>query len=363
MTGKKLDRQAAFSGTKPIPDHLLLNVPRLTNWLTQNVEGFSGKISVTQFKGGQSNPTYLIEADDKSYVLRRKPPGNLLPAAHAVDREFRIQQTLWREGFPIAKPFAYCADMAVVGTPFYVMEHIQGRIFWEPHIPDIARPDRIAIFDAMNKTIAQLHLFDPANLGISDFGRPENYLARQIKRWSGAYRASETRDIADMERLMAWLPENLPESNRTSIVHGDFRLDNLIIAPNSPDILAVLDWELSTLGDPIADFVYHLMTWLMPRSELGSGTGSLLGLNLAELGIPQLETYAEAYAARTGLKELPNLDVYLAYNFFRLAAILQGIAGRLRDGTATNDNAAMMGTQVEPLARVAWSHAQKAKNL
>ena len=208
MTGRKLDRQAAFSGTKPIPDHLLLNLPRLTNWLTQNVEGFSGKISVTQFKGGQSNPTYLIEADDKSYVLRRKPPGSLLPAAHAVDREFRVQQALWREGFPIAKPFAYCADIEVVGTPFYVMEHIQGRIFWEPHIPDVARPDRIAIFDAMNKTIAQLHLFDPANLGISDFGRSENYLARQVKRWSGAYRASETRDIADMERLMAWLPEN-----------------------------------------------------------------------------------------------------------------------------------------------------------
>jgi aminoglycoside phosphotransferase (APT) family kinase protein len=227
-------------------------------------------------------------------------------------------------------------------------------------MPGAAPSERAAVYDAMNDTLARLHSFDPAAIGLADFGRADGYVARQVRRWSENYRASETDSVPEMDRLMAWLPEHVPPSPRAALVHGDFRLDNLILAPDSPKVLAVLDWELATLGDPIADFVYHLMTWVMPRSETGAGTGTLAGLDLEALGIPKLEAYADAYAQRMGLAGIPSLDVYLAYNLFRMAAILQGIAGRAREGTAANANAALMGTQVRPLAATAWAFAQKA---
>ncbi len=354
-----LDRQAAYSGTKEVPPNLAFDTARLEAWLKTRIPGFKGPVEARQFKGGQSNPTYLLTTPSRRYVLRRKPPGKLLASAHAVDREFRVLSALHREGFPVAQPLVYCDDDSVVGTAFYVMAHVEGRVFWVPALPGLEPSDRAAIYDAMNDTIARLHGFDPAAIGLADFGRPEGYVARQVKRWSEQYRASETETIPEMDRLMAWLPEHVPPTSRPALVHGDYRLDNLILHPSEPRVLAVLDWELATLGDPNADFVYHLMTWLMPV-EKGGGTGTLLGLDLPALGIPTLEQYAEAYARRMGLSEIPYFETLLAYNFFRLAAILQGIVGRVRDGTASNENAAAMAAEVRPLAATAWAWACKA---
>ena len=254
----------------------------------------------------------------------------------------------------------YCDDPDIVGTPFFVMSFVEGRIFWEPQLPGSNPAERAAIYDAANATIARLHSFDPAAIGLADYGRGENYVARQVERWSKQYRASETQTIDDMERLMAWLPGNLPPAGPVRLVHGDFRLDNTIVAPDAPAVLAVLDWELSTLGDPLADFSYHLMKWHMPPTESGGGTGSLVGHDLRALGIPSMAQYVDAYAARTGLDPRPHLDAYLAYNFFRIAAILQGIAGRVRDGTATSEHAPAKAAQVAPLAATAWGFAQAA---
>ena len=240
------------------------------------------------------------------------------------------------------------------------MGHVEGRVIWEPHMPGAAASERAAVYDAMNATLARLHSFDPAALGLTDFGRGENYVARQVERWSKQYRASETAKNEAMERLIAWLPTHLPPPAPVRLVHGDYRLDNIILSPSRPTILAVLDWELSTLGDPLADLAYHLMQWDMPPSETGAGVGTLLGHDLVRLGIPARATYVEAYMARTGLDPRPHLPVYLAYNFFRLAAILQGIVGRVRDGTATSENAAAMAPLVGPLAAKAWEFASEA---
>jgi aminoglycoside phosphotransferase (APT) family kinase protein len=315
---------------------------------------------VRQFKGGQSNPTYLLETPARRYVLRRKPPGKLLPSAHAVDREFRVIRALHAQGFPVAEPVIYCADESVAGTAFYVMGFVEGRVFWNPDIPNSNPAERTAIYDAMNVTIARLHSLDPERISLSDFGRGENYVARQVDRWSRQYRASETQMIDEMEGLIAWLPGHLPPPAPVRLVHGDYRLDNMILAPDRAEVLAVLDWELSTLGDPLADFTYHLMQWHMPPDDSGGGTGSLVGFDLAALGIPSLESYVDSYAARTGLDPRPHLNTYLAYNFFRLAAILQGIAGRVRDGTATSEHAAARGLMVRPLAQTAWRFAREA---
>jgi aminoglycoside phosphotransferase (APT) family kinase protein len=353
------DRQAAYSGTKEVPQNLAFDAARLAEWLKPRIPGFEGPLAARQFKGGQSNPTYLLETPSRRYVLRRKPPGKLLASAHAVDREFRVLSALHKQGFPVAEPLAYCDDDAVVGTAFYVMAHVEGRVFWIPALPDSTPPERGALYDAMNETIARLHAFDPAAIGLSDFGRPEGYVARQVKRWSEQYRLSETQEIPEMNRLMAWLPDHVPPTSRPALVHGDYRLDNLIVHPSEPKVLAVLDWELATLGDPNADFVYHAMTWRMP-AEKGGGTGTLLGLDLPSLGIPTLEEYAATYARRMNLSEIPHFETLIAYNFFRLAAILQGIVGRVRDGTASNENAASMAAEVRPLAAAAWSWAQKA---
>jgi len=355
-----LDRQQAFSGTKETAPALRLDSARLESFLSQNVKGFAGPLEVRQFKGGQSNPTYLLQTPARRYVLRRKPPGKLLPSAHAVDREFRVIGALHAQGFPVAEPLVYCADDGVAGTPFYVMSFADGRVFWEPQMPGSNPAERAVVYDAMNATIARLHAFDPAHIGLGDFGRGENYVARQVERWSKQYRASETERIEAMERLIDWLPGHIPPSGPPRLVHGDYRLDNLILARDTPDVIAVLDWELSTLGDPLADFSYHLMTWHMPHSESAAGTASLAGHNLRALGIPSMPDYVDLYVRRTGLDPRPHLPAYLAYNFFRIAAILQGIIGRVRDGTATSEFAPAKAAMVRPLADKAWEFARAA---
>lgn len=351
----RIDRQQAFSGTteSDIP------VTPLAAYLAAHVEGFSGPVTAARFKGGQSNPTYRLDTPARSYVLRRKPYGKLLPSAHAIEREYRVTAALARTGFPVARPIHLCTDDNVIGAAFYVMELAEGRVFWEPHAPGLSARDRAALFDSLNETAARLHRCDPAALGLSDFGRPAGYVARQIKRWSEQYRASETEAIPEMNRLMAWLPGVCPADSGAAVVHGDFRLDNCIIHPTEPRVIAVLDWELSTIGDPLADFTYHLMQWFMPVSQTGAGVGSLIG-HLSEPGVPHFDDYVAAYCRRTGRDGIPGLDVYMAYNFFRLAAILQGILGRVRDGTAANAEAAAMARQVRPLAETAWRFAERA---
>ena len=354
-----IDRQQAFSGTKEVVDALRLDAVQLEAYLAQHVEGFTGPLTVKQFKGGQSNPTYLLETPLRRYVLRRKPPGKLLPSAHAVDREYRIIHALHEEDFPVAEPLVYSADESVTGTPFYVMGFVDGRVFWEPQMPGSNAVERAAVYDAMNETIARLHLFDPAAIGLSNFGKGENYVARQVERWSRQYRASQTETIEAMEQLIDWLPRHIPPAGPVRLVHGDYRLDNLIVAHGEPRILALLDWELSTLGDSLADFTYHLMAWHMPHSESAAGTGSLVGQDLARLGIPSMADYVDRYVARTGLDPRPTLPIYLAYNFFRIAAILQGIIGRVRDGTASSDFAPTRAEMIRPLAEKGWEFAKQ----
>jgi aminoglycoside phosphotransferase (APT) family kinase protein len=355
-----IDRQAAFSGTKDVSAALQFDAARLDAYLAAHVPDYRGPLSVKQFKGGQSNPTYLLETPARKFVLRRKPPGKLLPSAHAVDREFRVISALHAQDFPVAEPVLYCADESVTGTAFYVMGFVDGRVFWEPQMPDSNPAERAAVYDSMNDAIARLHAFDPAAIGLGDYGRGENYVARQVDRWSKQYRASETETIPEMDRLIDWLPKNLPPQGPVRLVHGDYRLDNTIVAKDAPKIIAVLDWELSTLGDPLADFSYHLMQWHMPPSETGAGTGSLVGQDLKALGLPTLTAYTDLYVSRTGLDPRPHLPAYLAYNFFRIAAILQGIIGRVRDGTATNENAPAKAQMIRPLAVKAWEFAEQA---
>ncbi len=356
----RLDRQSAFSGTKPVAAALVFDIARLDAYLKTAIDNYAGPLVVEQFKGGQSNPTYLLTASSGRYVLRRKPPGKLLPSAHAVDREYRVMAALGEAGFPVPRVRHLCADETVIGTMFYVMDFADGRVVWEPHCPGMDASERRAIYDAMNATIARLHTFDIAALGLEDYGKPTGYVGRQIDRWSKQYRASATEEIVEMERLMTFLPDHLPPDAGASVVHGDFRLDNIVLANDRSEIVAVLDWELATLGDPLGDFTYHLMQWVMPPSPDGSGVGSLVGHDLETLGIPTLHAYVAAYCARTGRSGVADLDYYLAYNFFRMAAIFQGIVGRVRDGTATNENAATLANQVRPMAETAWRYAERA---
>lgn len=359
MTGG-IDRQSAFTGTKPASETLALDVDNLAAWMADHVAGFAGPLAISQFKGGQSNPTYRLDARSGSYVLRRKPPGELLPSAHAVDREFKVQRALGESGFAVPHVRWLETDQRVIGSMFYVMDFTPGRIIWEPHMPGAEPGERRAVYDAMNRTLADLHGFDPEIVGLGDFGRADGYVARQVRRWSGQYRASADTAIDEMDRLIAWLPDNLPPEGPARIVHGDYRLDNLILAPGENSIAAVIDWELSTLGDPLADFTYHLMQWHMPVSKTGAGTGSLVGHDLAALGIPAMEAYVASYEERTGFSVLPHLPAYFAYNFFRMAAILAGIAARARAGNAANENARLMAGEVRPLAQTAWAFAQQA---
>jgi aminoglycoside phosphotransferase (APT) family kinase protein len=351
----RIDRQQAFSGTTSSD----LPLEALERYLAAAVDGFAGPLTASRFKGGQSNPTHLLETPARRYVLRRKPSGKLLPSAHAIDREYRVTHALHAAGFPVARPYVLCTDESVIGTAFYVMDHMAGRVFWEPHAPGLDAAERAALFASLNATIAQLHRLDAPALGLGDFGRPEGYVARQIKRWSAQYRASETETIPEMDRLVDWLPGACPADSTPAIVHGDFRLDNCIVHATEPRVIAVLDWELSTLGDPLADFTYHLMQWFMPVSESGAGVGSLIG-HAHDPGVPAIADYVADYCRATGRPGIADLDVYLAYNFFRLAAILQGILGRVRDGTAANAEASVMARQVRPLAETAWALARKA---
>lgn len=356
MTDVALDPQSAFSGTREVDPRHALDAARLEAWLAENVEGYEGPLTLRQFKGGQSNPTYELTTPGKTYVLRRKPPGTLLPSAHAVDREFRVISALHAECFPVARPHALCTDDAVIGSMFYVMDKVEGRVFWDLKLPGLAPAERRAIYQAQTDTLAALHRFDPDAISLSDYGRPGNYFARQVGRWTKQYQASEIDTIEAMDRLIAFLPESLPADGPTRIVHGDFRLDNMILAPDRAEVKAVLDWELSTLGDPMADFSYLLIAWVIPAT-LRNG---LAGADLEALGIPSVEETVARYAEKTGTAGPDNLDWLFAYNLFRLAAICQGIAGRVRDGTAASSHARTMAAQVGPLSDAAWSFARKA---
>ncbi|MCP4300186.1 MAG: phosphotransferase family protein [Gammaproteobacteria bacterium] len=346
------------TGTRDVRDAHRFDEQRLLDYLSSHVESFQGPLTVSQFKGGQSNPTYLLAAGSGRYVLRRKPPGKLLKSAHAVDREFRVISALYAAGFPVPRPVVLCKDDQIIGTMFFVMEFVEGRIFWDLDLPGLERDERTAIYDNVNETIANLHNYDYAAIGLEDYGKPGNYFERQISRWSGQYRASETSTVDAMDSLIRWLPDNIPHDDSASIVHGDFRLDNMILHPTEPKVIAVLDWELSTIGHPLADFTYHLMAWQMP--EIGIGSVGLFGKPLDELGIPDEDAYIEQYCRRTGRDSgIPDRNFYSAFNFFRLAAILQGIAGRVRDGTAASAHAAQAVDAVTPLADIGWRFANE----
>ncbi|HNP36738.1 MAG TPA: phosphotransferase family protein [Woeseiaceae bacterium] len=349
-------RQEQNSGTREVSEAHRFDEARLGDWMSSHVEGFHGPLTVRQFKGGQSNPTYLIETPGLNYVLRRKPPGKLLQSAHAVDREFQVISAMYAADFPVPRPYAFCKDEEVVGTVFFVMAQVEGRIFWDLSLPDSNPAERAAIYDDVNKTIARLHATDYKALGLGDFGKPGNYFERQISRWISQYRASQTNAVAAMDALIDWLPENIPDDESSSIVHGDFRLDNVIIHATEARVVAVLDWELSTIGHPLADFTYHLLPWQMP--ELGIGSVGLLGKDLAALGIPSEQEYVEKYCARTGRSDIPHRGFYSAFNLFRLAAILQGIAGRVRDGTAASAHARQAEKSVAPLAELGLQFAR-----
>jgi aminoglycoside phosphotransferase (APT) family kinase protein len=349
-----MDRSAQNRGTGEVRDAHRFDVAALERWMDEAVAGFAGPLTVEQFKGGQSNPTYKLVTPARSYVLRRKPPGKLLPGAHAVEREYRVISALGAVGFPVAQAYGLCLDEAVIGTAFYVMEMVEGRIFWDPTFAEVPGEDRPAYFDAMNETIARLHLVDPEAAGLGDYGKPGNYFARQIARWSQQYRADdEAGRVAAMDRLVEWLPHNIPADEPAArIIHGDFRCDNMVFHPSEPRVLAVLDWELSTLGHPLADFSYHLMMYRMPDA-LGEA-------DLDALNIPSEQDYVAAYCRRTGRDGLPDLDFYMAFNLFRLAGIVHGIKGRLVRGTAASAHAAEMAKRLEPLADLAWAQALKA---
>jgi len=341
-----------FIGTKPVEARHRFDVAALERYL-----GF-GIAEVEQFKGGQSNPTYRITAaDGKRYALRRKPPGKLLPSAHAVDREYRVIRALHGTGFPVARPHVLCEDDSVIGTAFYVMDCVEGRVLWDQSLPGMTREERAAIWDELNRTIARLHSIDYRDIGLEGFGRPGSYIERQIARWSKQYRASETQAIEAMDNLIEWLPKNIPPEAATTVVHGDYRLDNTIFHPGEPRILAVLDWELSTLGDPLADFAYHCMSWHIPPGQFRG----IAGLDLDALGIPSEEAYVRNYCKRTGRGAIDpsHWDFYLAYNLFRIAAILQGIMKRVVDGTAASAHARDAGMRARPMAELGWQQAEK----
>ncbi|MEL6368832.1 MAG: phosphotransferase family protein [Pseudomonadota bacterium] len=352
------NRQEQNSGTRPVREAHRIDESRLFEYLGDQISGFEGPLTVSQFKGGQSNPTYKLETPKHSYVLRRKPPGKLLPSAHAVDREYRVISALHETGFPVARPHLLCEDDDVIGTMFYVMDCVDGPIYWEPDLPQCDTESRAEIYDSMNRTIARLHSIDFKAIGLEDYGKAGNYFERQISRWSKQYIASETETIEPMNKLMAWLEGNVPSDQSESIVHGDYRLDNMVFNPTANSVAAILDWELSTIGHPLADFTYHLMAWQMP--DIGIGSSGLVGKDVSELGIPTEQAYVEAYCERTGRDGIENRDFYSAFNFFRIAAILQGIAGRVRDGTAASAHAANAIAGVGPLAETGWHYAQQA---
>ena len=326
----------------------------LAAYLRQHLPGFGDhKLTAQQFSTGQSNPTYLIEAGSRRWVLRRKPPGVLLPSAHAVDREYRVIAALAHSAVPVPHVHLLCEDDSVIGSAFYVMDFVEGRNFLDPSLPGMTSAQRGAIYDEMNRVITALHGVDHHAAGLAGYGRPGQYLKRQIERWTRQYRASQigiSEPIAAMEHLIEWLPAHLPEADETALVHGDFRIDNLIFHPHEPRVLAVLDWELSTLGDPLADFAYHCMTWRVTPAEFRG----LKGHDLAALGIPLEDAYVQAYCKRSGRASLPDWDYYMAFNMFRMAAILQGILQRALQGSAASAEAEQTGRLARPMAEAGW---------
>ncbi len=346
----------ANTGAEPVEERHRFDEASLARWMEGNVEGFKGPLTVLKFKGGQSNPTFLLQTPGKSYVMRRKPPGKLLPSAHAVDREFKVINALYPTGYPVARPYALCMDESVIGTIFYIMDNVQGRILWDGTLPGMDPKERRGIYEAKVKTLAALHNTDYKAVGLEDFGKAGSYFARQIDRWTKQYKLSETMTIPEMDKLIDWLPKTIPPGETTSIVHGDYRLDNMILHPTEPRVIAVIDWELSTLGDPLGDFTYHLMNWVQPAN----GRSGLSSLPLKEMGIPTLDEYVALYCEATGRNGLPQTDWYFAYNMFRLAGILQGIVGRVRDGTANSGHAVAQADRVVPLAQTAYHFAQRA---
>jgi aminoglycoside phosphotransferase (APT) family kinase protein len=345
------------TGTTEVREALRFDVGALDAWMAGNVAGYAGPLTVAQFRGGQSNPTYQLTTPTRRYVLRRKPPGTLLKGAHAIEREAQVLTALGGVGFPVPEIYALCTDDAVIGTWFYVMSLVEGRIFWDATFPDVPRADRPAYFDAMNQTLARLHQVDFSAVGLTDFGRPGNYFARQIARWSRQYVEDDDagRDPY-MDRLIAWLPENIPAGDETSIVHGDLRCDNIIFHPEKPDVVAVLDWELATLGHPLADFAYNAMMYRMPPNVVAG----LAGADLAALNIPSEADYVAAYCRRTGRAAMPAFDFYVAFNFFRLVAIFHGIKGRVMRGTAASAQARDRIKILPAFAELAWRQAQRA---
>jgi aminoglycoside phosphotransferase (APT) family kinase protein len=336
------------------------NTDRLSEYLQANIPGFTGALTVEALTGGQSNPTFVLKLDgEKRYVLRKKPAGPLLPSAHAVDREYRVMKALHGTDVPVPRMLCLCEDESVIGTMFFVMDFAAGRSFWDPALPGLEPAERAAIYAEMNRVIGALHTVDYQAVGLGEFGKPGNYFGRQIARWSKQYKASETRHIPSMENLIGWLPENIPAGDQTTLVHGDFRLDNMIFHPTEPRVIALLDWELSTLGHPLADFAYHMLAWRLRPDEFRG----MAGLDIADLGIPNEADYVSAYCNRTGRQSISPRDweFYLAYNMFRLACIRQGIMKRVIDGNASNPNAADVGRRAGDMADTAWRLVETMK--
>ena len=356
-----------FVGSISVPDQHGFNVPALERWLQDRLPGFAGPLTVEMFKGGQSNPTYKLITPTRAYVMRSKPGpvAKLLPSAHAIEREFRVMSALHGTGVPVAQMHVLCEDESVIGRAFYVMECVDGRVLWDQSLPGMTPAQRAALYDEMNRVIAALHTVKPMDIGLADYGKPGNYFERQIGRWSKQYQASITQPIPQMDQLMEWLPKNIPAMARdeamVSVVHGDFRLDNLMFHAEEPRVLAVLDWELSTLGHPLADFSYHCMSWHIPPGMFRG----IQGLDLPALGIPSEAEYIARYCERTGIARPEELkadwNFYLAYNMFRLAAILQGIAKRAESGTASSAQAKASGAGARPLAEMAWRFASASR--
>lgn len=326
--------------------------------MADHVEGFRGPVSLSKFEGGQSNPTFRIEAGSGRYVLRRKPMGNVLPGAHAVDREFRVLSAMREAGVPVAPVHSLCTDEGVIGSIFYVMDFIDGRVFWDPRLPELDPDERSAIFASMNDNIARIHSLSPAEIGLADFGRSEDYLKRQINRWTRQFEASQLEPNPAMDNLIQWLPNHVPTEHPARLVHGDYRLDNVLIHPTEPRIVAVLDWELSTIGNPLADFAYHMLSWYF-APELFRG---LAGENLPELGIPTQNEYLERYLRSTGLEPPGDWQFYVILGMFRIASILQGIAKRSVDGSAADARAAEIGAKAAPIARLAWEMVEQRRD-
>jgi aminoglycoside phosphotransferase (APT) family kinase protein len=345
-----------FAGTMEVQEKQRFDIAALDAWMRSNVEGYKGPVTVEQFKGGQSNPTFRLSSPSGRYVMRRKPAGKLLPSAHAVDREYRVITALAGSGVPVPRTYGLCQDDAVIGSAFYVMDFVDGRVLWDGSLPGMSNAERGAIYAEMNRVIAALHKVDYAARGLADYGKPGNYFARQIGRWTKQYQASETEKIESMDRLIEWLPLNIPPEEETTIVHGDFRLDNLVFHPTEPRVLAVLDWELSTLGHPLADFSYHCMSWhVSPGAFRG-----LQGHDLAALGIPSEAEHVAAYCRHMGRGPIDadHWDFYIAYNMFRAAGIAQGVMGRVVDGTAASQHALQVGRSARPLAEHGWKRVE-----